>query len=60
MKRVTKHVRSLVNTIVQEGMGYPSDTILAIANQEWELETNRPYTTEDYYHACVWITRRLA
>jgi len=60
MKRVTKHIRSLADTIVQEGMGYPSDTILGIANQEWELETNRPYTYEDYQDACAWIHRRLA
>tara|TARA_R110002020_G_scaffold992_3_gene4866 strand:- start:6169 stop:6351 length:183 start_codon:yes stop_codon:yes gene_type:complete len=60
MKRVTKHIKMLAFHIVQEGMGYPSDTILEIANQEWELETNRPYTTEDYHDACAWIDRRLA
>lgn len=59
MKRVTKHIRNLAEIIVQEGMGYPSDTILGIANQEWELETNRPYTYEDYQNACEWIYKRL-
>lgn len=59
MKRVTKHIKMLASHIVQEGMGYPSDTILGIANQEWEIETNRPYTIEDYHDACEWIDRRL-
>jgi len=45
--------------IVQEGMGHESNTLLELANFEWEIETNRPYTTEDYHDACAWIDRRL-
>jgi hypothetical protein len=60
MKRVTKHIRSLAEHIVQEGMGRESDTLLELANFEWQIETNRPYTTEDYHDACAWIDRRLA
>jgi len=60
MKRVTKHIRSLAEHIVQQGMGIPYDKLLEHANYEWEIETNRPYTTEDYYDAFAWIVRRLA
>ena len=60
MKRVTKHIRSLVGHIVQEGMGHESYTLLELANFEWEIETNRPYTYEDWQDACAWINRRLA
>jgi len=59
MKRVTKHIKMLAGHIVQEGMGIPYDTLLGFANFEWEIETNRPYTYEDYRNACAWIDRRL-
>ncbi len=60
MKRVTKHIKMLAFHIVQEGMGRESDTLLNLANFEWEVETDRPYTFEDYENACEWIDRRLA
>jgi len=59
MKRVTKHIKMLAIHIIQEGMGHESNTLLELANFEWEIETNRPYTTEDYHDACAWIDRRL-
>ena len=60
MKRVTKHIKMLAFHIVQEGMGRESHTLLELANFEWEVETDRPYTFEDYEDACTWIDRRLA
>tara|TARA_R100000908_G_C3650329_1_gene82386 strand:- start:293 stop:475 length:183 start_codon:yes stop_codon:yes gene_type:complete len=59
MKRVTKHIKMLAFHIVQEGMGRESDTLLDLANFEWQIETDRPYTLEDYHDACAWIDRRL-
>ena len=59
MKRVTKHIKMLAFHIVQEGMGRESDTLLDLANFECQIETDRPYTLEDYHDACAWIDRRL-
>ena len=60
MKRVTNHIEMLASHIVQEGMGRESDTLLELANFEWQVETDRPYNFEDYENACAWIDRRLA
>ena len=60
MKRVTNHIKMLASHIVQEGMGRESDTLLELANFEWQVETDRPYNFEDYENACAWIDRRLA
>jgi len=60
MKRVTKHIRNLAEMLVEEGLGYDTDYLLNIVNQEWEMYTDRPYTAEDCHHACGWIYRRLA
>tara|TARA_R110001592_G_scaffold14510_4_gene64730 strand:+ start:739 stop:924 length:186 start_codon:yes stop_codon:yes gene_type:complete len=58
--RVTIHTKLLASHIIQEGMGNESNRLLELANFEWEIETNRPYTYEDYVEACAWINGRLA
>jgi|TARA_R100000482_G_C5130717_1_gene151703 hypothetical protein len=59
MKRITKHTKQLVWHILNEGMGKEYPSLLEIANHEWECETNRPYTREDYYDACEWICKKV-
>ena len=59
MKRITKHTKQLAWHILNEGIGKESPSLLKIANHEWECETNRPYTTEDYWDAYHWLIKRM-
>tara|TARA_R100001163_G_scaffold19085_1_gene16852 strand:- start:1236 stop:1391 length:156 start_codon:yes stop_codon:yes gene_type:complete len=49
----------LASHIVQEGMKQQFNALLNWANLDWQIETDRPYTLEDYHDACAWIDRRL-
>ena len=59
MKRITKHTKQLAWHILSEGIGKECQSLLEIANEEWESETDRPYNKEDYWDAYYWLIKRM-
>jgi len=59
MKRVTKHIKTLGGLIIEEGMNRETPYLLEIANHEWEMYTDRPFTSEDIYAARAWVYKKL-
>ena len=59
MKRVTKHIKTLAGLIIEEGMNYETPYLLEIVNDEWEMYSYRPFTSEDIYVARAWVYKTL-
>jgi|14_taG_2_1085336.scaffolds.fasta_scaffold00085_21 hypothetical protein len=59
MKRVTNHIKTLASLIIDEGMNRETDSLLTIVNFEWEIYSNRPFTSEDIYLARAWVYKKL-
>ena len=59
MKRVTKHIKTLASLIIEEGMLRETPSLLEVVNFEWEMHTDRPFTSEDIYAARAWVYKKL-
>lgn len=59
MKRVTKHIKTLASLIIEEGMLRETPSLLEVVNFEWEMHTDRPFTSEDIYSARAWVYKKL-